>query len=250
MSRPGKEKKICRMPVYNCFVPAVDDETDERCMLLGVDEYEAVRLIDYLGLTQKQCAEQMQVGRATVQAIYANARRKIARFLVEGARLKITGGQYRICSDKVCTSPDRHCRAGGSYFMKVAVTYENGMVFQHFGHTKQFKIYDIQDGKIIKSEIVDTNGSGHGALGGFLSELGVDILICGGIGGGARNALAECGIELYPGAQGQADSQIEAFLAGTLNYDPDTVCSDHHHAPGEGCHGHEGNSCGHGGSCH
>lgn len=132
--------------------------------------------------------------------------------------------------------------------MKIAVTYENGMVFQHFGHTEQFKIYEVEDGKIIKSEVVDTNGSGHGALGGFLADRGVNVLICGGIGGGARNALAECGIQLYPGAQGDADSQVEAFLGGNLNYDPDTVCADHQHAHGEGCHEHGHDSCGH--SCH
>ena len=77
--------------------------------------------------------------------------------------------------------------------MKIAVTYENGEVFQHFGHTEQFKIYEIEDGKIISQEITDTNGSGHGALAGFLKERSVDALICGGIGGGAKAALAEAG---------------------------------------------------------
>ena len=83
--------------------------------------------------------------------------------------------------------------------MKIAVTYENGQVFQHFGHTEQFKVYEVENGKIVKSEIVDTNGQGHGALAEFLLNGGVEVLICGGIGGGARNALAEAGIELYPG---------------------------------------------------
>ena len=67
--------------------------------------------------------------------------------------------------------------------MKIAVTYENEMVFQHFGHTEQFKIYEVEDNKVVASEIVDTNGSGHGALAGFLAGQGVDVLICGGIGG-------------------------------------------------------------------
>lgn len=120
--------------------------------------------------------------------------------------------------------------------MKIAVTYEGGQVFQHFGHTEQFKIYQIEDGKIVSSEIKSTNGQGHGALASLLSEFDIDMLICGGIGGGARNALAEAGIELYPGATGDADAQVEAFLAGTLSYDPDTTCSHHH--------GDEGHSCG------
>ena len=88
--------------------------------------------------------------------------------------------------------------------MKIAVTYENGQIFQHFGHTEQFKLYEILDGKITHTEVVDTNGSGHGALAGFLMQHGVDTLICGGIGGGAQMALAEAGIRLYGGVSGDA----------------------------------------------
>ena len=104
--------------------------------------------------------------------------------------------------------------------MKIAVTYENGQVFQHFGHTEQFKIYEAAEGKVVSARVVETGGSGHGALAGFLRGLGVDTLICGGIGGGARSALAEAGIQLYPGASGSADAQVEALLAGSLAYVP------------------------------
>ena len=107
--------------------------------------------------------------------------------------------------------------------MKIAVTYENGQVFQHFGHTEQFKVYEVEDKKIVGSKVVDTNGTGHGALAGFLQEEGVSVLICGGIGGGARNALAQAGIELYPGASGDADAQVQALLEGSLAYDADTT---------------------------
>ena len=119
--------------------------------------------------------------------------------------------------------------------MKLAVTYENGQVFQHFGHTAQFKLYDVSDGAVTASQVVDTNGSGHGALAGFLQAHGVDALICGGIGGGARTALAQAGITLYPGVSGDADQAVAALLSGGLNYNPDTVCSHHDH----------GHDCGH-----
>ena len=99
--------------------------------------------------------------------------------------------------------------------MKIAVTYENGQVFQHFGHTEQFKIYEAAEGKVVSARVVETGGSGHGALAGFLRGLGVDTLICGGIGGGARSALAEAGIQLYPGASGSADAQIPTPYAAT-----------------------------------
>ena len=135
--------------------------------------------------------------------------------------------------------------------MKIAVTYEDGNVFQHFGHTEQFKIYTAEDGKIVSAEVVPTNGSGHGALAGFLRERGVDALICGGIGGGARAALGDAGIALYGGVTGGADAAVAALLGGALTFDPDAACShhDHAHAHGENCssHGcHDGDDC-HGG---
>ena len=123
--------------------------------------------------------------------------------------------------------------------MRIAVTYENGQIFQHFGHTEEFKLYDVENNKIIKEEIVSSNGSGHGALAGFLSVHKVDVLICGGIGAGAQNALAEAGIKLYGGASGSADYAVQALLSGTLEYFPDVKCS-HHSSE----HNHEIHNCG------
>ena len=137
--------------------------------------------------------------------------------------------------------------------MKLAVTYENGQIFQHFGRTAQFKLYDIEDGKIVRSEVVDTNGSGHGALAGFLMQRGVDTLICGGIGGGAQAALANAGIRLFGGVSGEADAAAEALVNGTLNFNPAVHCDHHEHAHGEGhtCgeHGCGEHGCGQH-SCH
>ena len=132
--------------------------------------------------------------------------------------------------------------------MKVAVTYDNGSIFGHFGHTEQFKVYEIENGEIKSSEVVDTNGSGHGALAGLLANLKVDTLICGGIGAGAQNALAEAGIKLYGGVSGNADEAVKALIAGTLAFNPNVKCSHHDHE-----HGGEAHKCGdHGcgkGSC-
>lgn len=127
--------------------------------------------------------------------------------------------------------------------MKIAVTYENGNVFQHFGHTAQFKLYEIQNGAVVSSQIVPTNGAGHGALAGFLKEQNVDALICGGIGGGAKTALSENGIKLYGGVSGNADEAAAALAGGTLIYNSETTCSHHAHSHGENhqCGNH---SCG------
>ncbi|MCR4805661.1 MAG: FKBP-type peptidyl-prolyl cis-trans isomerase [Clostridia bacterium] len=124
--------------------------------------------------------------------------------------------------------------------MKIAVTYENGQVFQHFGHTQQFKVYDVQDGKVASSRIFDSDGSGHEALAGLLKDRAIDVLICGGIGGGAQQALQEQGIELCAGASGDADEAVEAYLRGEL-INTGANCDHHEH------HGEE-HSCGHGGA--
>ena len=124
--------------------------------------------------------------------------------------------------------------------MRIACTYENGEIFQHFGHTARFKLYDVQNGQIVAAQLVDTNGSGHGALAGFLRAAGVDALICGGIGMGAQMALAEAGIQLYGGVQGSADEAAQALAAGRLNYDPNARC-DHHE--GHDCGGNSEGRC-------
>ena len=135
--------------------------------------------------------------------------------------------------------------------MKIAVTYKDGNVFQHFGHTEEFKMYNVENGAVVSSEVVSAAGSGHGMLAGFLKNHGVQILICGGIGGGARNALGAQGIMLYPGASGDADQQVANFIAGQLAYDPNTKCN--HHGEGHTCSGHDhdhGHDHNCGGSCH
>ncbi|SFP44223.1 Predicted Fe-Mo cluster-binding protein, NifX family [Oscillibacter sp. PC13] len=122
--------------------------------------------------------------------------------------------------------------------MKLAVTYENGNVFGHFGHTEHFKLYQVENGSVVSSQVVDTNGSGHGALAGFLQQHGVDCLICGGIGGGAQAALAESGIKLYAGCSGDADQRVAELLAGTLAYADAATC-EHHHGEGHTCGEHD-----------
>ena len=130
---------------------------------------------------------------------------------------------------------------------KIAVTYENGQVFQHFGHTEAFKIYEVEGDKVVGSEVIESNGVGHGALAGLLSDHTIDALICGGIGGGAMAALDEAGIEVCAGAEGDTDAVVEAYLKGELT---STGANCDHHGEGHSCGDHgEGHSCG-GGGCH
>ena len=123
--------------------------------------------------------------------------------------------------------------------MKIAVTYDNGEVFQHFGHTEQFKIYEIENDKVINEEIIDTNGTGHGLLCELLISRGVNALICGGLGSGTRNILKQNNIKVYPGVVGNVDKVIEDFINDRLNYDENKKCDHHEHEHEHNCESHD-----------
>lgn len=240
MPKTTKCRKIAGLPGQFGFIPS--DNIGENAIQLTFDEFEAIRLLDSEGMTQEQCAAKMGVARTTVTAMYESARKKVAEMLVDGRCLTISGGNVRF--NIMQSESFKNIRVKGENDMRIAVTYDNGGIFQHFGHTEKFKVYDVKDGKIVNEEIVDTNGQGHGALAGFLLGGKVDVLICGGIGGGAQIALGEAGIKLYGGVSGDADAAVKAFLDGALDYDPDVRCN--HHGEGHTCGDHhdEGHHCG------
>ena len=258
MARPQKCRRICNVPQTDSFCP--EKHRGEIPIIMTVDEYEVIRLVDLEEKTHEQCALQMDISRSTVQEIYENARRKLAACIVYGRKLVIAGGNYRVCDGRENCRCELKCRQAdnnkrtelknrnrGGFTMKIAVPYENGQIFQHFGHTERFKLYETDNAEIVKSEIIETAGSGHGALAGFLMKHGADTLICGGIGGGAQTALAEAGIRLYGGVSGDADTAVTGLLSGKLNYNPDVQCSHHeHHGENNSCGSH---SCGNKG-CH
>lgn len=256
MPRPTKCRKVCHFPKNLEFIPA--EKSDEREPIkITLDEYETIRLMDLEKFSQEQCSKFMQVARTTVQRIYESAREKMAQALVEGRPFVIEGGEIWLCDGDNTSCNLENCykrqfqrnfsKPEGEHMMRVAVTYEEGEIFQHFGHTSQFKVYDIEDGTVVDSQVVDTNGSGHGALAGVLTALNADVLICGGIGGGAQMALKAAGIQLFGGVSGMADDAVNAFLLGKLNYNPDVQCSHHdgHHGKDHVCgdHGCGEHSC-------
>ena len=165
----------------------------------------------------------MGVARTTVTAIYESARKKLASAVVEGRRLRIAGGNIQIDRERI--------------------GFHVSLIKKGERKTQKFKVYDIEDGKVVNSQILDTNGEGCGALAGILNINDVDALICGGIGGGAVNAIQEAGIKLYAGASGNTDAVVEALIAGTLDANGEANCDHHDHGHGEG------HSCVHG-SCH
>ena len=208
-----------------------------------------------LGISQAAVSQHLKVLREA-GLVSAGKRGYFTHYRVESAPLQAAAQalEQLACGEPVpcggCGQGGRPACCGASspapadnwevHAMKIAVTYENGQVFQHFGHCAQFKIYDVEDGQVRASQVVSAGGSGHGALAGFLQAQGADTLICGGIGGGARTALAQAGIRLFPGVAGEADQAVTDLLAGRLEFDPDTVCSHHH----EGEHHCHSGSCG------
>lgn len=262
MARPPRCRRICAFPAYWNFLP--EDGGPSPPVVLSLDEYEMIRLADYENLTHQQCAARMDISRTTATEIYESARHKIADSIVNGRPLLIRGGHYRLCDRQngPCCGSSCHAIPGctdalpdafskkGATVMRIAVTYENGNIFPHFGHTEQFKIYDVDNNTITHQEVVDTNGQGHGALAGFLHHLQTDALICGGIGGGAQAALNEAGVRLYAGVSGSADEAVRSLLDGSLAFVENANCSHHDHE-NHSCesHGREGHGCG-GHSCH
>ena len=235
MPRPSRCRRICDEPAYDSFAPC--GAAAGAPISLTLDEYESIRLIDLEKRTHAQCAGQMGVSRTTVTEIYERARSKLADCLVNGRPLQITGGHYRLCDGtaRCCGAPCRKSAAAsvrtkGANSMRIAVTYENGNVFQHFGHTAYFKLYDVENGAVTAAQVIGTDGSGHGALAGLLAAQQVDALICGGIGGGAQMALSNAGIRLYAGVSGSADEAVQALLNGTLRADAQANCSHHDHS--------------------
>ena len=268
MARPKRCRRICAEPNFNAFAPSGIPCAET--VTLTVEEYETIRLIDLEHCTHQQCAQQMDISRTTATELYESARYKIADSIIGGKTLVISGGNYRLCDGTAPFCCRRRCQDNhgadrseealqalqtkGEHIMRIAVTYENGAVFQHFGHTQEFKIYDVEDGKVLTSEVVDTNGQGHGALADFLSSAKVDALICGGIGGGAQQALKTAGIQLYGGVRGMADDAVEALIDGKIVVTSNPTCAGHGHGEGHehscGSHGSEGHSCGTHGNGH
>lgn len=259
MPRSRKCRRVCLEPACRIFRAA----SRKTAVELRLDELEALRLVDLEELDQQEAAIRMGISRGTLQRLLYSAHRRIALALIEGRSIAISDGGVAIAGPGECddASACRFCcrkhpetasgrppetREKGD-IMIIAVTCENDNVFQHFGHTPSFALFTVEDGRLTGRVDVPTGESGHGALAGFLKERNVDVLICGGIGGGAQQALANCGIKLVGGVQGDVTEAVGRYLAGTLETDPNFSCNHHGHGHehGEGnCHGHgEGHSC-------
>lgn len=227
MSRPKKNRFVIEAPRYRCF--GTKGRCDAPSIEMSVDEYETILLLDGKGLSQEETAFRMGVARTTVTAIYRTARKKIADYLENGKRLSIAGGCYSL-DDGLSKTGIMDLKKGPIVNMKIAVSFENEEVFQHFGQTPSFKFYLIEKGKVAATNVESTNGTGHKDLIPWLKSRKVDTLICGGIGEMAISLLKENGIACTAGVEGPADEAVKRLLAGELECvcEPTCDCHDHH----------------------
>jgi len=236
MPRNPSQKTIRSSPPSRSFVPSGGSfafgQSDVNLLL---EEWEALRLVDYAGMEQTQAALSMGISRQSVQMLVSSARTKLARAVVEGLPLHIIGDQ-ELNTHSTLRYEERTSK------MKIAVTAQHTQVFPHFGRTPEFYLVTAEDGKIVEEKIIAAPAEGHGALVGFLVSQGVDTLICGGIGGGAVNGLRSSGIKVYAGASGSVREQVLSLLSGQLPQEGEANC-DHHDEHHD--HDHGGHGCGH-----
>ena len=274
MPRPCKRRRVCGHPSCGRFGPA-DSPCDRPDVIMGLDEFEAIRLIDLEGLRQEQCAAQMRVSRTTVTEIYERARHKVADALVNGRTLVIRGGNYEVCEGACAHECAGRCRWKygelasalenllGDEIMRIAIPVKNENIYQHFGMASTFKVYDIEEKRVVNTFFIESAGTGHGAKVGPLVDNQVDCVICGGIGEGAVGQLSGAGIFLIAGVSGDADEAVEAALSHSLKSDLAAAAAKSRHQyrhqhgrGGEGCgcgcggHGHGEGECGCGGHGH
>lgn len=277
MPRPCRCRRVCSEPLVDVFGPASEpDAGGVPPVVLLVEEYETLRIVDYEGRTHEQCAAQMRVSRTTVTEIYERARHKVADAIVNGRTLVIRGGNYEVCGGACARDCAGRCRwkygelalamqnPTGDEIMRIAIPVKNENIYQHFGMASTFKVYDVEEKRVVNTFLIESAGTGHGAKVGPLVDNQVDCVICGGIGEGAVGQLSGAGIFLIAGVSGDADEAVEAALSHSLKSDLAAAAAKSRHQyrhqhgrGGEGCgcggHGHgegHGEGCGCGGHGH
>lgn len=228
MARPPKAKKVYEMPKYRRF--GAIDKKAEKVINISIEQFEAIRLIDRVGLTQVEAAKQMDVARTTLQRLYDSGRIKLAIALVDGCELDISGGNYEICK-KVRNCSDCCSKNKNSFFkecniMRIAVACMGKNVSEHFGHCENFTFFDAENGKIVAQNSVPSPEHKPGRLPNFLHDQGAVVVIAGGMGPGAIDIFNAHNIEVIVGARGDAKTAVENYLAGDLK-STGSVCHSH-----------------------
>lgn len=229
MSRPIKPRRVCHLPLFTEF--SAMDGNKKVSVTLTVEEYEIIRLLDYLGFDQERCAKQMQISRGVVQQLYVSARKKIAQSLTEGLSLKIKGGHYALCKDMHnCYMVDRSkqqdsCKlAKEKNELKILVAEHTDDDDRDISELQSFHFYDLVGGKIVRQEEILIAVRNELDFVAALKSLDINVVFAFKMGLGYRNKLNEAGIWMFLGVKGKADDIMQAFLHDTLTCDEKINC--------------------------
>ena len=228
MPRPRKCRRVCNLPVYTDFIP-LGVSTDKK-VILTVDEYETIRLIDKNGLSQEECGQYMNIARTTVQQIYMNARKKIAEALVDGLALKIEGGDYCLCDGSGCYSGCGSCMRKKCYFekaqsaeggkiMKIAIPMDENKVdvCVSFARAPYFMIVSENGESEIKiNPAADAQGGAGIKAAQFVVDCGADSIITVRCGENAAEVLKATDIKIYKSSAVNAMENVKMLMEGQL----------------------------------
>lgn len=229
MARPRRKRCVAGLPVMKGYKPVGIPMRELSSVILHYEEFEAIRLCDYLGLKQEEAALRMHVSRPTLTRIYEKARRTIATAFAEGKAILIEGGDWQ--------TEEEFNRLKNNK-MKIALPTRNNLIDDHFGHCESFTIFTINESDEIESREILPSADGCGCKSGIASVLrqkGVEILLAGNMGDGAKNVLESNDIAVFRGCHGDAEEVTKAFLRGELD-DSGISCAHHQ---GTGGHDHQ-----------
>lgn len=227
MSRPRKCRKVCRLPGTREFRPA-GELPCKSAVVLTVDEYEAIRLIDKQGFSQEECGVYMQVARTTVQAIYNSARKKLAEALVDGLSLRIEGGDYQLCD-----GTEEYCGCGGCRRhrrrcaqvngkedgkMKIAIPLDENRQDTCIVLARAPYFLLREDGKdtVVENPAAQAHGGAGIQAAQFLVDQGVDVLVTVRCGQNAADVFKAAGMKLYKSVNKAAADDLAALEEGGL----------------------------------
>ena len=225
MPRPIKCRRVCQMPVNQGFTP-INDCCDEEPVILTVDEFETLRLIDRQGLSQEECGAYMDIARTTVQQIYTAARKKIADALVEGRTLKIQGGQFRLCNPQDSCPGCTGCRRKKTMVkpvkeegtMKIAIPLDENKqdVCPVLARAPYFLF--SQDGKIeiLENPAAQVQGGAGLKAAQFLVDQDTEIILTVRCGQNSAEVFEAAEIRIYKTQGSTAKENLEAFAEEKL----------------------------------
>lgn len=247
MARPRKYRNVCGFPDNSRFGPLGMEEHENKFIIMPIDQYETVRLIDLEGLTQEECAVQMNIARTTVQRIYSEARKNLAEALVEGKVLKIEGGDYKLCNGKGKFCGRGNCqrhrfnvvslkeKESERKLMKIAIPVNDkeikAEVSSSFGRATYFLIYDVEakESIFVNNEAVSSPGGAGIIAAQTVVDSKVDVLIAPRCGQNAADVLNAGKIKLYKNIDGTVEDNIKAFTEEKLNLLEDIHAGFHKH---------------------